>query len=72
MFTNILIHNHSHGNIKKKALYDQKLFTFKLTVNLFVFLDFLWWLELLPSTNMKTVNIYGDTSTVIGFENPEQ
>ena len=39
---------------------------------MFVFLDFLWWLELLPSTNMKTVNIYGDTSTVIGFENPEQ
>ena len=60
MFTNILIHNHCHDNIKRKALYDQKLFTFKLTVNLFVFLDFLWWLELLPSTNMKTVNIYCD------------
>ena len=52
MFTKILIHNHSQGNIKKKALYDQKLFTFKLTVNLFVFLDFLWWLELLPSTSV--------------------
>ena len=52
MFTNILIHNHSQGNIKKKALYDQKLFTFKLTVNLFVFLDFLWWLEHLPSTSV--------------------
>ena len=52
MFTNILIYNHSHGNIKKKALYDQKLFTFKFTVNLFVFLDFLWWLELLPSNSV--------------------
>ena len=52
MFANVLIPNHSQGNIKKKALYDPKLFTFKLTVNLFVFLDFLWLLGLLPSTSV--------------------
>ena len=52
MFTDILIHNHSQGNIKKKVLYDQKLLTFELAVNLFVFLDFLWWLGLLPSTSV--------------------
>ena len=52
MFTNVLIPNHSQSNIKKKALHDSKLFTFKLTVNLFVFLDFLWLLGLLPSTSV--------------------
>ena len=52
MFANVLIPNHSQGNIKKDALYDPKLFTFKLTVNLFVFLHFLWLLGRLPSTSV--------------------